>query len=104
MLTLLFEAFLYSCFPLGFWDSELVAFLLLLLMHLFPLDSRLHFLDCAHKSPRLHPEGSFSAVFLFAEFLASVTLYFELTCEFISLTLLLRSNQKVYFGLSKKNP
>lgn len=65
-------------------------------MHLFPLDSALHFLVCAHKSPRLHPEASFSIVFPFAEFLASVTTYFELTSEFLSLTLLLRSNQKLY--------
>lgn len=56
-------------------------------MHLFPLDSFLPSLDCAHESPRLRSEASFSVVFLFAELLASVPTFLELTCEFLSLTL-----------------
>lgn len=56
-------------------------------MHLFPLDSFLHSLDYARECPRLHSKASFSIVFLFAELLASVTTYVELTCEFLSLTL-----------------
>lgn len=93
--TLMFEAFLFlmpSPWLLGFRTP---GFPPTSADASFPWASFLHSLDCAHKSSRFHLEASFSIVFLFSEFLASVTTYIELTGVFLSLTLL-RSNQQLY--------
>lgn len=87
--------FLPLCFFLGLWDTELlVFFLLLLLVHLFPMHIIILSLDSKYMQgvPDSIVILHFPFYILSSKFIASSTICIQMTCELVSKTLLLRSS------------